>query len=74
MGDLSIDGPFRVSLEEEVDSSSESLSPLEEVLLEDELDGRTPCVDVGSVTFVRGGGDVWVVLSGSSDSWFISSS
>ena len=68
-GERSIDASFRVSLEEVVDSSSESLSPLEEVPLEEELDGSTPCVDVGSVTFVRGGGDVWLVMMGSADSW-----
>lgn len=54
---LSPDWPFLVSLEEEVDSS-ESLSPLEEVLLLDELEGRAPSVDVGRVTLldVRSGG------------------
>lgn len=61
---------FLVSLEEEVDSS-ESLSPLDVVVLDEELEGRAPSVDEGSVTFVRVGGCEAVRVGGCEVVWLV---
>lgn len=58
-GERSMGGSFLASLDEDV-LSSESLSPLDEVLPEDELEGSVPSEGVGSVTLVSGGGGVVV--------------